>query len=227
VCLCTAKVLAAGVSRRAWLFFAACALCAVDCGPTGNDVHAGARGSTAAPQTRELEREATQKRARKKPSNEPVIDGTRCAALVPFLPATFEGYRAKAGAEGKDIDLGEGAGVALLKRGYYKSGTSLDIEIVDTEQAKPLRALFEETRELERDTDVAVIKSMRIQGHKAVAQWNSTSKSARVAVLVEGRYLVNLNLRPADSIATSVALAEKFELAQLAKLQSADEIAAH
>jgi hypothetical protein len=48
-----------------------------------------------------------------------------------------------------------------------------------------------------------------------------------VTVLVEGRYLVNLSLRPADNITTGVSLAEKLELSELAKLPADSEIAAH
>src|SRR5215510_13019900 len=87
----------------------------------------------------------TRDKRRPKFSNTPVLDGTRCAAFVPFVPNTFEGYRAKDAAEGKDIDLGEGSSLSLIRRGYYKTGTALDIEVVDTLQAKPLRDLFERT----------------------------------------------------------------------------------
>jgi hypothetical protein len=243
VCLCTAKVLVAGPTRdaersrwggvfvgRARALLTACALCAIDCGPTGNDVHVGARARPAAP----LETgsgAAPAKRAKAKRAPELVsgdaLAGTRAATFLPLVPSTFEGFRAKAQPEGKDIDLGEGAGLAVLKRSYYKSNTALEIEVVDTEQSKPLRALFDKTRELERDTEAAVIKPIKVQGYKAIAQWNSTAKAARVTVLVEGRYLVNLSLRPADNITTSVSLAEKLELPELAKLPADSEIAAH
>lgn len=147
--------------------------------------------------------------------------------FLPLVPSTFEGFKAKAQPEGKDIDLGEGAALSILKRAYFKTSTALEIEIVDTEQAKPLRTLFEKTRELDRDTEAAVIKSMKVQGHKAVAQWNSTTKAARVTVLVDGRYLVNLSLRPTDNISSSLSLAEKLELSELTKLAADNEIAAH
>ena len=208
------------------------ALCAIGCGANGNDAHAGARARPTGPQAlldSGIGEPSLQPRAarKKRPDDPPTLEGTQCAVFLPFLPLTFEGYRAKAPAEGKDIDLGEGAGLVVLKRGYFKTGTALDIEIVDTEKSKALRALFDETRELERDNDSAVIKPIRVQGHKALAQWNSTGKASRVTVLVEGRFLVNLSLRPTDGVAASVALAEKLELADLAKLQTGNEIAAH
>ncbi|HKU41331.1 MAG TPA: hypothetical protein VJR89_24375, partial [Polyangiales bacterium] len=129
--------------------------------------------------------------------------------------------------EGKDMDLGEGASLALIRRGYFKTGTALDIEIVDTVQAKPLRELFARTRELSRNTEAAVIKPTRIQGYDALAQWNSTSRNARVAVLVESRYLVNLSLRPSDGVATVLTLAQKLDLPGLAHLPVTGPVAAH
>src|SRR5262245_5366489 len=100
------------------------------------------RGASSAADSETTESEATaqpETRDKRRPkfSNTPVLDGTRCAAFVPFVPNTFEGYRAKNAAEGKDIELGEGASLALIRRGYFKTGTALDIEIVDTVQAKP------------------------------------------------------------------------------------------
>ena len=240
MCLCTARVLVAGAgrvappasharvrSRAAQLLLAFAVVASSACGPNGSDAHVGARARPTSSIPAEPSPQPRAARKGKRPDDEPTLDGTRCAAFLPFLPIAFEGYRAKAPAEGKDIELGEGAGLSVLKRGYFKNSTGLEIEIVDTERSKPLRALFEETRELERDNDTAVIKPIRVQGHKAVAQWNSTARAARVSVLVEGRYIVSLSLRPADNIATSVGLADKLELAGLAKLQTGEEIAAH
>jgi hypothetical protein len=169
----------------------------------------------------------TRDKRRPKFSNTPLLDGTRCAAFVPFVPNSFEGYRAKNAAEGKDIELGEGASLALIRRGYFKTGTALDLEIVDTVQAKPLRQLFERTRELTRDSEAAVIKPTRISGYPALAQWNSTSRAARVSLLVESRYLVNLSLRPSDGIAAALALAQKLDLRGLAQLSVTDALASH
>jgi hypothetical protein len=201
-----------------------CALAAA-CGPTGSDAHGGASARPATPQTADGAHGEPRDKQRRY-SNTPILDGTRCAAFVPFVPNTFEGYRAKAAAEGKDIDLGEGASLALIRRGYWKPGSALEIEVVDAEQAKSLRDLFDHTRELERNVDVAVIKPISLHGYKALAQWNSTSRAARVSVLVESRYLVNLSLRPSDGIAASVALADKLDLAALAQLPLTEQIAA-
>lgn len=197
---------------------------AAACGPTGNDAHGGA---SARPATSQDGAQGEARDKKRKFSNTPILEGTRCAAFVPFVPNEFEGYRAKAAAEGKDIDLGEGASLALIRRAYFKSGTALDIEVVDAGEAKPLRDLFERTREIERNVEAAVIKPFNVKGYKAFAQWNSTSRHARVSVLVESRYLVNLGLRPADGIATSMALAEKLDLAALAQLPVTAQIAAH
>jgi hypothetical protein len=194
---------------------AAVCLCGfgVACEPTGSDAHGGAK-----PGTQSEGAQAATREKKRKYSNTPILDGTRCAAFVPFVPDKFEGYRAKAAAEGKDIDLGEGRSLSLIRRGYFKTGTALEIEVVDAAQAKPLRDLFERTRELHRNATAAVIEPFSVQGHKALAQWNDNSRIARVSVLVEGQYLVNLSLRPADGVGTLKALAKKMDLAGLSHL---------
>ncbi len=220
--------LVAPVVRVAWV-----ALWAVGCGPTGNDTHVGARATDASEAAERAAAPGSKRgaiRSRKhsgnKASNKPKLDGTRCAAFVPFLPATVEGYRAKGPAEGSDFDLGEGAAIAVLRRGYFKPGISLDIEIVDTERGKRLRDVFEQTRAIDRSTETAVIKPATVLGHKAVAQWNSTTKGARVSVLLESRYLVNLHLRPATDVEGALAAAHALNLAELAQLRPSEQIAA-
>ena len=204
------------------LFATVCVLGTVHCGPTGSDVQGGT--STSASQVDEAASKTGALGRRK--SNEPKLEGTRCAAFVPFLPAKIEGFRAKAPAEGSDIELGEGAALALLRRGYWKPGIGLDIEIIDTEQSKRLRDVFEQTLKLERSNDAAVFKATQVQGHQALAQWNSTSRSNRVTILVASRYLVNLNLRPATDVSGAIAIANELDLAELAKLQPSEQIAA-
>jgi hypothetical protein len=211
---CTARLLLA----------TACVLGTIHCGPKGSDVHGGTSARSSASQVDEAASK-TGALGRKK-SNEPKLDGTRCAAFVPFLPAKLEGFRAKGPAEGSDIELGEGAALALLRRAYWKPGIGLDIEIIDTEQGKRLRDVFEQTRKLDRSNDSAVIKATEVQGHQALAQWNSTSRSNRLTILVASRYLVNLNLRPAGDISGALSIANELDLAELAKLQPSDQIAA-
>jgi hypothetical protein len=215
--------------RNARALLIGCALCAIDCGPRGNDLEVGARARPVSPLEKsgnDAPKAAKAKRTRELVTGD-LLESTHAATFLPLVPSTFEGFRAKSQPEGKDIDLGHGAGFSVLKRAYSKASTALEIEVVDTDGAKALRGLFEKTRDLDRDTEVAVIKPIKVQGYKALAQWNSTSRSARVTILVEGRYLVNLNLRPADDIATCVSLAEKLDLPELAKLPADSELAAH
>ncbi|HKU39437.1 MAG TPA: hypothetical protein VJR89_14865, partial [Polyangiales bacterium] len=55
------------------------------------------RDASAAPEADEPESAQPETRDKRRPkfSNTPILDGTRCAAFVPFVPNTFEGYRAK------------------------------------------------------------------------------------------------------------------------------------
>jgi hypothetical protein len=200
------------------------AVCALHCGSTGNDVQVATRAPSE-PDSAEPERGQAKKIRVLATGDE--LDDMHAASFLPLVPKSFEGFRAKSDPEGRDIDLGEGASFAVLKRGYAKGGVWLEIEVVDTEGSKALRALFDKTRELDRDTQDAVIKAIKVQGYKAVAQWNTTSRDARVTVLVDNRYLVNVRVRPADGIAAAVGLAEKIEFSELAKLPADSEIAKH
>jgi hypothetical protein len=200
------------------------ALCALECGSTGNDVQVATRAPSE-PDSAEPE-PGQAKRIRVLATGDELED-MHAASFLPLVPKSFEGFRAKSDPEGRDIDLGEGASFAVLKRGYAKGGVWLEIEVVDTEGSKALRALFDKTRELDRDTQEAVIKAIKVQGYKAVAQWNTTSRDARVTVLAENRYLVNVRVRPADGIANAVSLAEKIDFTELAKLPADSEIAKH
>src|SRR5215510_3066685 len=151
--------------RREYLVLAAYAFFMLHCGRTGNDVQVATRAP--ADHASEEPQPAKSKRIPVLATGDE-LEGMHAATFMPLLPKSFEGFRAKADPEGRDIDLGEGAGFAVLKRSYAKGGTWLEIEIVDTENAAPLRALFDKTRELERNTQEAVIKPIKVQGQKAL-----------------------------------------------------------
>jgi hypothetical protein len=59
---------------------------------------------------------------------------------------------------------------------------------------------------------------MRVKGFKALTQWLEATKVARTSVLVAERFLVNVSVKPADSVALSIAVADKLDWAGLEKL---------
>jgi hypothetical protein len=134
----------------------------------------------------------------------PVIKNTGDAwlALKFFLPDILEGYRARMAIEGRDISLGADLGLLSVRRAYgNKEDLVIEVELIDVTACERVRDLFNRSRELQRDTEKAVIRPMRVHGQKALSQWLDATKTARTSVLVADRFLVNANVKPADSTA--------------------------
>jgi hypothetical protein len=151
-------------------------------------------------------------------SKRPVIKNTGDAwlALKFFLPDILQGYRARMAIEGRDISLGADLGLLSVRRAYgNKEDLMIEVELIDVSACERVRDLFNRSRELQRDTEKAVIRPMRVHGQKALSQWLDSTKIARTSVLVAERFLVNANVKPADSIAPSIAFVEKLDFAAL------------
>ena len=157
-------------------------------------------------------------------SKRPVIKNTGDAwlALKFFLPDILEGYRARMAIEGRDISLGADLGLLSVRRAYgNKEDLMIEVELIDVTACERVRDLFNRSRELQRDTEKAVIRPMRVHGQKALSQWLDATKTARTSVLVADRFLVNANVKPADSTAPSIAFVEKLDWAALEQFATA------
>jgi hypothetical protein len=144
--------------------------------------------------------------------------GTAWRALAFFVPDVLDGFRARTATEGRDLMLGGGMGFISVKRAYAKDNVQLELELIDTAHCERVRDVFNRSRELQREADTVVIRPLKIQGQKALAQWLDSTKVARTSVLVADRFLLNANVKPADSPAASIALVEKLDWDALDKL---------
>jgi hypothetical protein len=161
-------------------------------------------------------RKATGKRVRRPAVN--ISSGTAWRGLTFFVPDVLEGYRARTASDGHDMSLGAGVGFLTVKRAYAKDNLLLEIELIDAAHCERVRDLFNRARELQRETDSVVIRPIKVQGQKALVQWLDGTRVARVSVLVADRFLMNANLKPADSPAAGIALAQKLDWEALEKL---------
>jgi hypothetical protein len=161
-------------------------------------------------------RKANGKRVRRPPLN--ISSGTAWRALTFFVPDVLEGYRARTASDGHDMYLGAGVGFLTVKRAYGKDNVLLELELIDAAHCERVRDLFNHARELQRETDSVVIRPLKVQGQKALVQWLDATRVARVSVLVAERFLLNANLKPAESPAASIALAQKLDWQALEKL---------
>ena len=142
--------------------------------------------------------------------------------LTFFMPDNIEGFKARMGRDGRDIDVGTSQPLLTVRRSYAnKDGVILDLELIDTAGSPRLRDLFGRTRELARDNERAVFRALKVQGQRAFSQWLDASKSARTSVLVAERFLVNVDMKPIGSAALGVAVANKLDIPKLLELASA------
>jgi hypothetical protein len=135
-----------------------------------------------------------------------------------FVPDKLDGYRARSVLEGHDLTLTPDIALLTARRAYARDGVSLDLEVIDTQRGDRVRNVFKRTRELSRETPNAVLRPMKVQGHPALSQWTQATRVARTSVLVADRFLVNANVKPADSVTPSIDAVQKLDWAALEKL---------
>ena len=57
-----------------------------------------------------------------------------------------------------------------------------------------------------------------VNEYPAILQWNPKSKTARIGMLVRERFIVNVSVKPVDSVDPAVAVAKSLTLNGLDKL---------
>jgi hypothetical protein len=139
-------------------------------------------------------------------------------SLSIFLPDKLDGYRARVVTQGADMNLVGDVSLRTARRAYAKDDVWLELEVIDTARCERVRALFKRSRELARESPVAVFRPMKVEGHLAFSQWSLATRTARTSVLVADRFLVNANVKPADSVAASIGLTQKLAWDALQKL---------
>ena len=161
---------------------------------------------------------ATKPKPWRPPKREP---GGTWRTLSFFLPDSIEGFRARMGRDGRDIDVGVAQPLLTVRRSYAnKEGVILDLELIDTSASPRLRELFGRTRELARDNERAVFRALKVQGQRAFTQWLDASKSARTSVLIAERFLLNVDTKPVTTPAVGVGVAQKLDFPKLIELAS-------
>jgi hypothetical protein len=139
--------------------------------------------------------------------------------LAFFMPSSVEGFKPRAVLEGHDLDVGAEEPVLMARRAYAnKDGVSLELELLDAARCPRLRDLVLRTRELSRDNREAVLRALKVQGQRGEAQWFASNKTARTSVVVADRFIVHVVVKPVESPALSIAVAEQLDFAGLENL---------
>lgn len=142
--------------------------------------------------------------------------------LVPFVPDKVGGYQAERPLKGSTAGIG-GLQQSRVKRRYARGDKKLRLEIIDTSMVPMLRTGFAMARSMHRDSTEGITRGLDVSSQPGVLQWRSSSKRAKLTLLVGGRFLVALKLRPVkggDEVDEIVSLAKSLDLGALAKLKA-------
>lgn len=147
-------------------------------------------------------------------------------ALEKFLPAQVGDYKAVGELRGSTAGLA-GMQVSSVRRQYKGAAKqTLRISLTDTSLVPMLRAGFRLAQVVTEDSSQGIRKAVQVDGHQAIASWRKGTTKGRVQVLVAGRYVLDVTIRPAKGIEKALALAKQIDLAGISKLKPATPKAA-
>lgn len=139
--------------------------------------------------------------------------------FLPFAPDSLDGYVAEGPAEGRTVQLSKGAALPTLKRVYHRDKLSMELEFVDATHAPMVRTLVEVMQNQDQSQDEKIMKGIVINGYKGVIQWHPETRAGRAAVVIEGRYVVNVKISPTTSPDPAIAMLKKLDLEGFAALK--------
>lgn len=143
----------------------------------------------------------------------------KAARLNLFLPNSIGAYLALGAVESRDHG-GPGPRVAAARR-LYESGTRrATVRITDALIAKVLHAPFAGTASIDQTTDNGSRRSLRIKEQPAIVEWRARESISRVAMLVGGRFVVDVRINNAVAAEDAQELAQAMNLATLATLRA-------
>ncbi|MCC6748127.1 MAG: hypothetical protein IT371_10740 [Deltaproteobacteria bacterium] len=140
-------------------------------------------------------------------------------ALAALVPAKLGGQEAQGETEGSTAGMGQ-MKVSKARRRYGKGETHLTLEIVDTSLVPMLRAGFALAAQMNEDSSSGTKKGVTIDGSPGMAEWHASDKRGKLAVLIGGRFLVEVTQQPIASADALVALAKEVDLKKLAGLKA-------
>jgi hypothetical protein len=154
-----------------------------------------------------------------KPSTTPIegepVDQAR---LIQLLPEQLDGYVADAPVVARRVNVPNGGALTTVKRTYKKDASSLELEIIDSLHSPNIRSIVKLSAQVEANTPSVVRKPEKVGEHLAIAQWHQATHMARIGVLVNDRFIVNVNVGPTGSPDLGLELARKLDLTPLVTL---------
>jgi len=138
--------------------------------------------------------------------------------LQPFAPDKIGDYAAEGELDGSTGSMGA-MKVSSVKRRYKAGESQLRLEISDTSMVPMLRAGFAMAAHVQEDSTRGIKKGVTVEGQPGLLEWRKAGKRGKLALLVGGRFIVNLRLRQTDDPEAVVKLAKQLDLKKLAELK--------
>lgn len=138
--------------------------------------------------------------------------------LQPFAPDKIGDHAAEGELDGSTGSMGA-MKVSSVKRRYKAGESELRLEISDTSMVPMLRAGFAMAAHVQEDSTRGIKKGVTVEGQPGLLEWRKAGKRGKLALLVGGRFIVNLRLRPTDDPEAVVKLAKQIDLKKLAELK--------
>jgi hypothetical protein len=138
--------------------------------------------------------------------------------LAPFAPEKLAEFVASGELDGSTGGMGK-MQVSRVKRRYKAGKQTARLEITDTSLVPMLRAGFAMAAHVHEDSTRGMKKGIKVGDSPGMLEWRKSSKRAKVTLLVGGRYMVQLTLRPSDDPEAVMKLVKLLETGKLAELK--------
>jgi hypothetical protein len=133
-------------------------------------------------------------------------------------PDALAGFTANGDAELHDTPLPNGGQMTAVRRTYVRGAQKLQLELSDPLHVPALREAVMGQQGQARTTKQVESRGIEINGHPALVQRRSASRTAIVNMLINGRFLANVKVSPVDSTDPAIEVANALPVAEIAKL---------
>jgi hypothetical protein len=139
--------------------------------------------------------------------------------LAPLLPDKLGDFATDGELKGSTNTVGA-MKISEVKRRYKAGDKKLRVEIADAWLVPMLRTGFAMAQMVNQDSTEGVKKGVKVNGQPGIVEWRKARQRGKLTIMVGGRFLMKLSLRPTDSPDEVVKLAKGLDLATLAKLKA-------
>ena len=144
------------------------------------------------------------------------VDPVNWRKLAPFL-SELKGWEIKGDINGSTVNTG-GFKMSMVEQDFVKNGQRVEIQITDGGYVPMAYAGFKAMARFEIDTSDELVKKTTIQGFTAIENYHFKRKKASILILVNDRFLVQLETRGIKDISELKAVALLLDLKGLAAL---------